>query len=133
MQPDRGVRRLTALEASASTARVLNLLATHRKNPGCRDLETSPFFKNRVLDRSLILKHRLRPNEYSDFDVPKPTVTKVLIPIDREDLRSGAQSFFVGQKDFDDMIQEAFGDDLRPGSHDREILELLDELPSLDP
>jgi hypothetical protein len=133
MESDRGLRRLTALEHTASTARVLNLLAVHRKYPDDEDLLNKPFFRNRVLNRCIILKHRLRPHEYHSFPAPRPTVTKVLIPIDGTDLRSGAHSFFVGQGSFDAMVEAAFGDDLKPGSRDRQILDLIDNLPSLDP
>lgn len=133
METDRSVRRLTALEQSASTARVLNLLATHRKFPNDADLAQAPMFRNVLLDRSIILKHRLRPHEYNYFVSPRPTATKVLIPIDGSDLKAGARAFFVGQKDFDSVAETAFGADLRQGSPDRRVLELLDALPSLDP
>lgn len=133
MDNDRTIRRLTALEQSASTARVLNLLSTHRKLPDDPELKASPFFKNRLLDRCLVLKHRLRGNEYEDFSSPRPTATKILLPIDGSDLRVGARTFFVGQKDFDLIAAEVFGDDLRPGSHDRQVLDIIDGLPSLDP
>jgi hypothetical protein len=56
-----------------------------------------------------------------------------MIPIDGTDLRSGAHSFFVGQGAFDAIVDEAFGNDLKPGSRDRQILDLIDHLPSLDP
>jgi hypothetical protein len=133
METDRSVRRLTALEQSASTARVLNLLATHRKYPNDPDLAQAPMFRNVLLDRSIILKHRLRPHEYAYFTSPRPTATKVLIPIDGSDLKAGARAFFVGQKDFDSVAEVAFGADLRHGSPDRRMLELLDGLPSFDP
>ncbi len=86
-----------------------------------------------MLNRSIILKHRLRPHEYQNFPSPRPTVTKVLIPIDGTDLRSGAHSFFIGQAGFEAMAEQAFGNDLRPGSRDRQLLDLIDNLPSLDP
>ncbi len=133
MENDRTVRRLTALEQSASTARVLNLLSTHRKHEGDADLVQAPFFKNRLLDRSIILKHRLRPHEYSLFVAAKPTATKVLIPIDTTDLKVGAHSFFVGQRDFEEIAESVFGDDLKTGARDRRVLDLIDSLPSLDP
>jgi hypothetical protein len=133
MEIDRSIRRLTALENSASTARVLNLLATHRRFPDDEELARNPFFKNRLLNRSIILKHRLRPHEYANFATPRPTVTKVLLPIDGTDLRAGAHSFFVGQGAFDALVEQTFGDDLKPGSRDRQVLELIDTLPSLDP
>lgn len=133
MKNDRGVRGLKALNQSASTARVLNLLATHRKADGDLELAKAPFFKNRLLDRSIIVKHRLRPHEYVHFDAIRSTATKLLIPIDTADLKAGARSVFVGQTDFDQVVASVFGDDLKPGSEDRRVLELLDALPSLDP
>jgi hypothetical protein len=81
----------------------------------------------------LILKHRLRANEYFQFKVPPPIVTKVLIPIDSSDLRFGAHSFFVGQNDYEKLLSETFGDDLKPGSRDRTVLDLITSLPTLDP
>ncbi len=133
MEPDRSVRLLTALEGSASTARVLNLVATHRKYPNDPDVAQAPFFKNRLLDRAIILKHRLRPNEYGLFQSPRPTATKVMLPMDHSDLRAGAQTFFVGQRDFDRLTESAFGADLKAGTRDRRVLDLIDSLPSLDP
>ena len=133
METDRSIRRLTSLEHSASTARVLNLLATHRKAPNDPELITNPFFKNRLLNRSIIIKHRLRPHEYAEFTHPRPTMTKVLLPIDGTDLRAGAHSFFLGQEQFEALVDQTFGQDLKPGSRDRQVLDLIDALPSLDP
>ncbi|MGZ3313602.1 MAG: hypothetical protein ACXU8Q_05510 [Caulobacteraceae bacterium] len=122
------------MERSASTARVLNLLATHKRDPADLELAAQPFFENRILNRSIILKHRLRPHEQLEFGAPSvSTVTKVLIPIDQTDLRAGARSFFVGQSNFEDLLDHAFGADLRPCGRDRRVLDLLAELPSLDP
>lgn len=133
MDTDRSVRRLTALEQTASTARVLNLTAIHRKNRLDPSLLDAPFFTHRLLNRSIILKHRLRPHEYNLFGTPKPTATKILIPIDGEDLKAGAHYVFVGQHNFEAVMQASFGDDLRCGTRDRIVLDLIDSLPSLDP
>ncbi|EJL31212.1 hypothetical protein PMI01_02876 [Caulobacter sp. AP07] len=133
MENDRSIRRLTALERSASTARVLNLLAVHRGFEKNGEAPVTPLFRNRLLDRSIILKHRLRPAEYVHFSTPRPTATKLLIPIDGADLRVGARTVLIGQKDFDQVVSMVFGEDLKPGSADRQVLELLDGLPSLDP
>ena len=133
MENDRSVRRLTSLDQSASTARVLNLLSIHRRLGDDPELSEAPFFRNRLLDRSIILKHRLRPHEYEQFDRPRPAATKLLIPIDTADLKAGARSVFIGQRDFDAVIVTTFGDDLKFGEPDRRILELIDALPSLDP
>lgn len=139
MKDDRTLRRLSALAKSASTARVLNLIGLHNRLGEDVGLGQAPLFRNRLLDRSIIVKHRLRPHESSLF--PKPpqgvkrirTATKLLIPIDGSDLNAGARFVFVGQKDFDLQTQSVFGSALKPGSHDRRVLELISDLPSLDP
>jgi hypothetical protein len=139
MKDDRILRRLTALARSASTARVLNLIGLHNRLGEDVDFTKAPLFRHRLLDRSIIVKHRLRPHEASLF--PKPpkgvrrirTATKLLIPIDGSDLNAGARFVFVGQKDFDRQTQTVFGQALKPGGHDRRVLDLIAELPSLDP
>jgi hypothetical protein len=133
METDRTIRRLTALARTASTARVLNLNATHRRRPAELPLTQSPMFQNRFLDRCILLKHRMREHEYFMFARPRRNATKLLIPIDGADLKLGARYIFVGQKDFDAVIEEVFGSALLPGTRDRRVLELIDELPSLDP
>ena len=132
MSNDRTIRRLSALQESASTARVLNLLQTHKRFLNDEDVEKKPFFENRVMNHSIIVKHRLRRHEYVHFKVPPPIVTKVLIPIDGADLKLGAHSFFVGQSDYDKILEEHFGKELRPGVRDRMVLDLITRLPTLD-
>jgi hypothetical protein len=130
---DRTVRRLTALQESASTARVLNLAGTMRKFAHEPDSLTPPFFNHHLLNRAIILKHRIRANEIEQFAAPKQNATKVLLPIDPKDLKLGAHYFFMGQKDFEEVTKGAFGDALALGQHDRQVLDLIDALPSLDP
>lgn len=129
----RSVRRLTGLEETASTARVLNLLAIWRSNGNAAELKARPVFQNQVLNRSIILKHRIRPDEANLLVGPRFNATKVLVPIDPSDLRVGARYIFVGQRDFDEAANLLFGQSLAPGARDRLALDLLDALPSLDP
>jgi hypothetical protein len=139
MKDDGTLRRLTAMARSASTARVLNLIGLHNRMGEDAGFAKTPLFRNRLLDRSIIVKHRLRPHEAVLF--PKPpqgvkrirTATKLLIPIDGSDLNAGARFVFVGQKDFDRQTQSVFDQALKPGGHDRRVLDLIAELPSLDP
>lgn len=133
MDNDKTVRRLSALEKSASTARVLNLVLVHRKHADSAALVQAPLFRNRILDRSIILKHRLRPHEMEVFETPRHAATKILVPIDTSDLRVGARYIFVGQRNFDAIAESVFGKDLLPGQHDRVVIDLIDTLPSLDP
>jgi hypothetical protein len=57
--------------------------------------------------------------------------TKVVIPIDDEDLKTGGRYVFVNQIGFERMMMEAFG--IAATHPDLETLRLIDKLPSLDP
>jgi hypothetical protein len=127
-----GLRNLALLEASASTARVLNLrqvLLEGRDNP---QVFERPFFQHIALNRSLIVKHHLRRNEADMFEQPRSSATKVLMPIDHTNLRAGARFFFIGQRDYAVLMREDLGlsgEDCR----DLQMLAFLDEIPSFDP
>jgi hypothetical protein len=130
---DRSIRDLELLESSASTSRVLNLrrvAKTHGRDPEYRE---KPLFRSAALNSSIIVKHRLRGNETQQFNRARRTATKLLIPIDRDDLRRGARYIFVGQRDFERSLEQAFGVEIGEGSLDLRTLKILDETPSLDP
>jgi hypothetical protein len=129
---DRMMRSLRALERTASTSRVLNLLAVEAESSHRPEYAQAPLFRNRTLNTALILKHRLRNDDIYLFDEARPTATKIIIPFDRKDLGLGGQSVFVGQRGWADLVVEACnasGD----MSRDLAALRLIDMLPSLDP
>src|SRR5580704_11410402 len=106
---DRSVRNLDQLDSSASTARVLNLWGTARRKSGDPEYAEKPFFQSAVLNGSIIVKHRIRGNEAEYFQVPRRTATKILVPIEKNDLKLGARYVFIGQRKFEDALLEAFG------------------------
>ena len=128
------MRSLVALVETASTARVLNL-ARRRERADLGSKKRRSLFENPTLDRAIIVKHRLRPHERDWFDSPPSVATKVLIPIDAEDLRVGAHSFMVGQRGCEALYAEALGIETDPevDDRDRKVLNALAELPTLDP
>jgi hypothetical protein len=128
---DRSVRSLRKLQRTGSSCRVLNLLAVSERLESTVGKSETPFFSSPVLNRSLILKHRLRPDEYFLFDDTRINATKVVLPFERRDLGLGAQSVFVGQRGWVDQLRVTCNS---PGfSNDIALLQVLDELPSLDP
>ena len=129
---DRSVRNLGALQKTASTSRVLNLLAVGSQHKDDPEYVTQPFCENAILNESVILKHRLRADERYVFDHQRHVATKVIIPFERSDLRMGGRSFFVGQRGWTAMVQELSGEE-KSTSRDISVLEALDEIPSLDP
>lgn len=128
---DHTIRNLAHLRLSASTARVLNLLKVSLDYGHTAEWAQRPLFQTWTLNRSLIIKHRLRRDEMDVFEPRRQVATKVIIPLDAADLRTGGRYVFVGQRGFDRSVREAFGINSR--HPDIATLRLLDRLPSLDP
>jgi len=129
---DRSVRFLSAL-GGASTSRVLNLYrisADHADDP---EHAEKPLFLSALINRSFLLKHRIRADEAYLFPCPKAVATKIIIPFDFSDLRAGGRSLFVDQRGYCDMLRSAgnySGDAL---DRDLWVLRLMNAVPSLDP
>lgn len=130
---DRSVRSLTRLQSTASTARVLNLLLVYRKHGEEAEYRQKPFFTNQILNRCMIVKHRLRANEFELFEEQRTAATKILIPLDNSDLKMGARYMFIGQRGYLDLLTDALGIKLEASSSDLRLLRIVDEIPSLDP
>ena len=123
-------RTLVNLEESASSARVLNLRRIAEMHGHDQDHTVAPFFQNAMLNRSRVLKHRLRRHELSLFPNGRQTVTKIIIPLVGGDLGLGGWSVLVGQTNFAAIMDGLFG---RLTEADREMISIIDQLPSLDP
>ena len=129
---DPGFRNLALLDTTASTARVLNLRHTSLHHLADPDLALRPFFLHPSLNRAIVVKHHLRRNELEAFDHVRTSATKVLLPIDHDNLRAGAKYFFIGQRDYDQMVDAEFGL-TDPDARDLQLLRFLDDVPSFDP
>ena len=130
--PDRSFRSLAGLEKTASTSRVLNLAAVATQNAGDPEYEASPFFKAAALNGAVIIKHRVRADEQYAFETARRISTKVIIPFERTDLGLGGRSLFVGQRGWQELLNQLRGT-AEEEARDMALLEALDELPSLDP
>ena len=133
MATDRSVRSLASL-SGASSSRVLNLAAIALAQVENKAHRLNPFFYSPVINGAIILKHRLRADEMDAFVPRRAIATKVIIPFQRNDLRAGGSSFFIGQRFFVDLLRDVgnYGERLDI-THDLEVLRLLDTVPSLDP
>ncbi len=130
---NRDVRNLANLGETASTSRVLNLAQISMTSSRDEGYASSPFFRNSTLNRALIIKHTLRPNERDLFSKPRRTVTKIILPFDATDLRLGGRSIFVNQIGFDAFARSYFNVDNANAALDVQALRHLDDIPSLDP
>ena len=133
MSADRTVRSLAAL-SGASSNRVLNLVTIAEANIGNERHQAAPMFESKVLNCSIILKHRLRADEGDLFVTRRALATKIIIPFERSDLRVGGQSLFVGQRGYEELLQEVGNyKDSADMKRDLDVLRLIDGVPSLDP
>ena len=131
---DRLVRNLANLQASASSSRTLNLVKINLKSSNTPEYVEHPFFKNPLLNKCIILKHRLRRDELDAFADGRTSVTKVILPLNVDDLKLGGRYFFIGQIGYDNILHEVFGGTFDVNSErDAELLSILASLPSLDP
>jgi hypothetical protein len=129
----RGFRSLEALSRQGSTSRVLNLHRIFELHGRQADHAAAPFFEDRILNRAIIIKHRLRSDETYLMPRSQQVATKIVFPFDRTELRSGGQSVFVGQAGYKDVMAEVLGPETPHTKKDLALLKLLAKLPSLDP
>ena len=131
LMPDRSIRNLANLRDSASTARVLNLSSVFNEHGDTEAWNAAPLFRNPVLNRALIIKHRLRRDEVERFRLRRHVATKIVLPIDSDDLRIGGRYLFIGEIGFDKTMQQVFG--IGPDHPDLHTLQVINALPGLDP
>jgi hypothetical protein len=130
---DRSIRSLAHLQGTASTSRTLNLHAVWERCGRTHEHRSQPFFRNPMLNRAIIVRHRLRGGEADAFCPPRTAGAKVILPLDPRNLRAGGRYFFVGQRGYAAALRTVLGDDDHPQSRDRRILALLADLRSYDP
>ena len=66
-------------------------------------------------------------------DKSRTTATKVILPLVKTDLRAGGQSFFIGEERSAHILETFFSDNPGLVRDDLAILEILDDIPSMDP
>lgn len=128
-------RDLSMIRESGSTTRVLNLAFIAERHGDTPEHADKPLFRNKRLNRAVIIKHTVRAHERALFAKPVSRATKVVLPFAAGDLRLGGASFFVGQSDLERLMRETLGGyaDNNILAADMYLLGVLDALPSFDP
>ena len=129
-----GIRDLSLIRASGSTARVMNLALTYERFGDTEEFRQSPLFRCDPLNRALIVKHALRPHERILFDHPATHATKLIFPFSATELSLGGVSVMLGELQFDKIFRSVVGSvDPIDLDTDIELLDLLNDVPSFDP
>jgi hypothetical protein len=129
---DPSIQELSLLDG-VSTSRVLNLASIAERCQGELEYTARPLFASPTINRSIILKHRVRPHEDFLFGGHTDVATKIVIPLDPKNLRKGGHSFFVNQRGFRTQLKEVGGHRNGTLERDANTLQLMAALPSLDP
>jgi hypothetical protein len=129
---DSYTRFLVAL-GEASTSRVLNLRQIARTSKNDPEHAEKPLFLSPILNSAFVLKQRMSATDAIQFDSPRTMVTKVISPIDPEDLFAGGRSIMVDQRDFLETLKVLGNYYSSPIDRDLQVLRSLHAIPTLDP
>lgn len=124
---------LTQLSGQVSSSRMLNLHQIAQTLSVGRPETPRPFFSQPILNRAIVLKRNLRRGEEGRFGVRKIGATKVILPLDFNDLSLGGQYFIMGEGNFLKVLTSHFDYRDYDLERDAKILTILDILPSFDP
>ena len=125
-----------ATELNAGSTRVFNLDRLHR---GVLKADVDPeeyLFRHAELHRVIFIKQALRDSTYQTERRDR-IGTKLYFAFNEANAFEGGKSIFIGDPGFDSALafQTGFerGDEPSNYIHDRDIISILDSLPSLDP
>jgi hypothetical protein len=89
------------------------------------------------LNQCIIVKHNIRDNERYLFARAQPVATKLILPIDPDNLAIGGVTFMLGERQAGRILRDKLGLNRATGDaraqRDLKILDLLDSLATLDP
>jgi hypothetical protein len=132
LSSDRSIRFLHTL-GGASTSRVLNLCHIAKSAKNDPEYAEKPLFRSPVINTAFIFKHRVRSDESYLFNSARTAATKVIVPFDLNDLRSGGRSIFIEQRGFEESLRQLGNYNSENLIRDLGVLRLINTIPSLDP
>lgn len=127
-------RDLSLVRESASTTRVLDLAFIQHRFGDTEEYLKAPLFRSAQLNSCIIMKHALRATERQLFNGLRVAATKIVFPFSKNDLRLGGSGVFVGEPEWERTLRGRLEYPTVGGFEaDKEVLALLDTLPSFDP
>ncbi len=136
VESDKLAAAYLANELNAGSTRVYNVDRLHREIMADGAPRDEMLFRHKELHRIIFIKEALYDPEYQK-DRPLRVGTKLYFAFNEANAFEGGKSIFAGDPQFDDAMAFQLGfergrkreDYIR----DRDIIQILDQLPSLDP
>ncbi|NWH09163.1 MAG: hypothetical protein HXY22_11070 [Alphaproteobacteria bacterium] len=135
---DRTHRSMERVRYTRRSGRLLNLNDVYNELQLAApdQLEQAWFFKNKKLNRSVLMKHDLRDHERELIPEKVGPALKIFVPFNPQRFNEGGQSVFYGETLFGTTMTERFGvppeEVLNGTNRDIRLIAILDELPTLD-
>jgi hypothetical protein len=129
---DRLIHFLCSLDG-ASTSRVFNLRHIARLHADDPEHGAKPLFLSPIINTAFVIKQRIRVDESYLFSATRSTGTKIIVPVDPQDLRAGGRSIYIDQRGFLEALRDAGHYNDSRLERDVAVLNLLNAIPSLDP
>ena len=120
-------------ECTSTSRRILNALRVYTDPNTYSGGEFAPLFKSRFLNCAIFVKANFMPPDTAMADQNKSVPTKILFPIDIQNLRSGSRYLYIGQQNWEQTISNQFGISRTEYADDFRKLILLHEIPTFDP
>ena len=124
---------LRALSIRISSSRMVNLHQLWLDRPRDPEYESRPVFHQPLLNRSIIIKYNPKPGEPEFGLNNRLSVTKLILPLDVNNLGLGGQFLVASQPDFVERLQRAVDYSSHDFKRDHRMIRILDALPSFDP
>lgn len=126
---------LRKIVKGGATSRILDLHSIALRHGDDDDFTDRPFFENPRLNRSFVIKHTVRAHEQPYVTSSHPVVTKIVMPLARDELALGGHAIFVEEIGFAQKMRILFEQPDQPFQMDQDPQRLreLAALPSLDP
>lgn len=122
---------------TAGSARAFDLQGKHRQLQAEKPKDLRSFFTNRNANRLVIIKYAPSAPERKALVSEKAVQTKLYLPFNHDNLLEGGKTIFLTDAKLEAALAEQLAmsteNDAAGYARDRRVLQILDELPSLDP
>lgn len=121
----------------AQSSAAKQLPAPANASPSAPERPQGQVFHSARLNNAIVIKHNVRDNERALFARPRYVATKIILPVDPDNLSLGGATFMLGERQAPTILRDKLSlqrcsEDPRV-KYDLKVLDLLDQLPTLDP